>query len=193
MTGIAIDEVGKKYGRLAVLSRAGSRNKKAVWSCRCECGAEVAVLGRNLRSGATQSCGCLQKEGAAKRMRARALPFGEAAFNALIIDLRCSAKRRGYIWNLTNAQIKQLTSRSCHYCGVEPSQKRSNSYQYNGAYLYNGLDRINSEKGYTIDNIVPCCKTCNYAKRTMTQDKFLAWISRVYAHSILKEKDETLP
>ena len=53
---------GKVFGRLLVLRRIGSRNNKAVWECLCSCGNKVEVLGKSLRLGITQSCGCLRNE-----------------------------------------------------------------------------------------------------------------------------------
>lgn len=50
----------------------------------------------------------------------------------------------------------------------------------NGAYTYNGIDRVDNNKGYTITNSVPCCKDCNFAKRDMTHDEFIAWVTRVF-------------
>jgi hypothetical protein len=55
----AIDLTGQWFGRLEVLERAGSyRNTHATWRCRCRCGVEIVVVGKNIRSGNTQSCGC---------------------------------------------------------------------------------------------------------------------------------------
>ena len=48
----------------------------------------------------------------------------------------------------------------------------------------NGVDRINSNIGYTEENTVPCCKYCNTAKNTMTQNEFKMWIKRVYKHYV---------
>jgi hypothetical protein len=58
------DMAGQKFGRLLVLRRGPTTSSKgaASWICRCECGTERNVLGESLRSGNTQSCGCLQKE-----------------------------------------------------------------------------------------------------------------------------------
>jgi hypothetical protein len=42
-------------------------NKKAVWLCKCDCGNFVEVCGIDLRSGHTKSCGCIHREGLAKR------------------------------------------------------------------------------------------------------------------------------
>lgn len=57
------DEVGKKYGRLTVIERAGSNaSGYALWKCKCDCGNECIARGDCLRSGQTKSCGCLRKE-----------------------------------------------------------------------------------------------------------------------------------
>lgn len=58
-----IDLIGRKFGRLSVIKRVDN-NKwgNLCWLCRCSCGQEKIVVGRNLKSGNTQSCGCLQKE-----------------------------------------------------------------------------------------------------------------------------------
>jgi hypothetical protein len=60
--GKFIDLTGQKFGRLTVTERAGSKNKRALWRCVCECGNEVAVDSNSLRTGNTRSCGCLHIE-----------------------------------------------------------------------------------------------------------------------------------
>ena len=62
-----IDLTGQKFGRLTILKEAGRRRKtnqsiEALWFCRCSCGTEKTIRSSLLRSGDTQSCGCLQKE-----------------------------------------------------------------------------------------------------------------------------------
>ena len=61
-----IDLTGQRFGRLTVLGRDGTKkycfDTTPTWRCRCDCGKECIVLGRNLRSGATRSCGCLRVE-----------------------------------------------------------------------------------------------------------------------------------
>lgn len=56
-----INEIGNKYGRLTVIAEAVS-NRRAKWYCLCDCKNTVVVLGKSLRNGATQSCGCFRKE-----------------------------------------------------------------------------------------------------------------------------------
>lgn len=49
----------------------------------------------------------------------------------------------------------------------------------NGTISYNGLDRIDSSKGYTIDNVVPCNHKINMAKNDDTTEDFLAWVKQI--------------
>lgn len=53
------DMVGEKYDKLTVLG-LDSYNKhgQSIWSCLCDCGTAVKVLGNSMRSGSTGSCGC---------------------------------------------------------------------------------------------------------------------------------------
>ncbi|PAD72860.1 AP2 domain-containing protein [Paenibacillus campinasensis] len=57
------DRRGIEYGWLTVIEFAGFKDKKTLWRCRCKCGEIVDVLGHNLESKMTRSCGCLKWEG----------------------------------------------------------------------------------------------------------------------------------
>lgn len=59
-----IDLTGQKFGRLTVIKDTGKKNndKRALWLCKCNCGNEVIISGKDLRNGNTQSCGCLQRD-----------------------------------------------------------------------------------------------------------------------------------
>lgn len=61
--GSIIDETGKRYGFLTVLSRADSVGGRAMWKCKCDCGNEKVVPGKHLREGLVRSCGHLRYEG----------------------------------------------------------------------------------------------------------------------------------
>lgn len=56
-----VDISGQRFGRLTVLSLAGqAKDGRFRWLCRCDCGTYTIVRGPKLRSGRTQSCGCLK-------------------------------------------------------------------------------------------------------------------------------------
>ena len=56
------DLTGEEFGRLTVLGRSDNIGIRVMWDCRCHCGEDVCVSGGNLRSGNSQSCGCLRNE-----------------------------------------------------------------------------------------------------------------------------------
>lgn len=59
------------------------------------------------------------------------------------------AKQRKLEWNLTEEQYSELRKQRCHYC-----QGKLNETSV-------GLDRINNNLGYTLENVLPCCGNCN--------------------------------
>jgi hypothetical protein len=57
--GQRIDHTGQRFFRLTVIAFAKlDDHRHACWSCICDCGKEVTVVGIHLRSGDTASCGC---------------------------------------------------------------------------------------------------------------------------------------
>lgn len=62
IVGKFIDLTGKKYGKLTVLRRVGTKCKSPLWECICDCGNYTKVTSRDLVSGNTKSCGCISLE-----------------------------------------------------------------------------------------------------------------------------------
>lgn len=58
------------------------------------------------------------------------------------------AKRSGRELGLSLHEYIALTAQPCYYCG--------NKLPHTG-----GLDRIDNTKGYTSENVLPCCTACN--------------------------------
>lgn len=54
-----IDIMGQRFGRLVAVQEYPRKGKERRWLCKCDCGNEKIIMMMNLRSGATQSCGCL--------------------------------------------------------------------------------------------------------------------------------------
>lgn len=65
------DLVGQKFGRWVVLKRAGkTKSRASLWLCRCACGTESIVAGKNLVRGTSKSCGCYMREKLSRLKRA---------------------------------------------------------------------------------------------------------------------------
>ena len=132
-----------------------------------------------------RSCGCqkhnssLWKSIGAKN-RSWQLTSGEAAFNNLYTGYKNRALRSGKDFELSHEYFRQLTKQVCYYCGTEPSQISKGLGKTSGDYIYNGIDRVDSSKGYTQENTVSCCKTCNFMKLDHSQENFLQHIKKIY-------------
>lgn len=84
-----------------------------------------------------------------------------------------------------------LTEQNCYYCNREPGNKhyiQSSDREWNEAncYIYNGLDRLDSNIGYVSTNVVPCCKFCNWGKMTQSREEFIEQIKIIYNNLKLK-------
>jgi hypothetical protein len=90
------------------------------------------------------------------------------------------SKRNNWPVDITMDEHASLLSKPCYYCG-DPLNSRGY-----------GLDRVDSDKGYLLDNIVPCCKKkkCNQAKMNLTVKEFSEWVEKVYKNFVIKELTE---
>ena len=96
---------------------------------------------------------------------------------------KSNARTRNIKWYLTNEQFKNLITQKCYYCGDEPTIRKTTTYKQN-AECVNGIDRIDSTKDYTIDNVVPCCIMCNKMKMEIPKEDFKNQIIKIYKHII---------
>lgn len=62
------DMIGKRFGRLTVVSLHGVKKHHAQWLCQCDCGLTTLSFAYQLNSGAKQSCGCLRVEKASEHI-----------------------------------------------------------------------------------------------------------------------------
>ena len=118
------------------------------------------------------------------------LPKGRAAFNAVLYQMKRRAIKRGIEWGMTTEQVQRLTKQNCFYCGHPPSHSKKHP-NYNGEYVYNGLDRVDNNKGYMPGNVVPCCRVCNRMKGTMGVEDFVDHIERIKIYLVKQQEPTT--
>lgn len=169
------DLTNKKFNKLLVLGfshRCNTKRKKVFWKCICDCGEIKSILGESLKNGNTKSCGCINS-----------YKDNTASFNHLYSNYKNRAKLSKLKFDLNKKQFRFLTQQNCHYCGIKPSQilkQRKTSLPY----VYNGIDRMDNSKGYTLENCLTCCKLCNNMKHKNDINKFLNQIKSIYKYSI---------
>lgn len=75
------------------------------------------------------------------------------------------AKQRNLSYSLSEEEAIKLLHGECYYCGQSHAD---------------GIDRVDSLKGYSIDNCVPCCSICNIMKNKFDTQTFFDHIKLIY-------------
>ena len=113
-----------------------------------------------------------------KRSKRRKNP-GVRGFNSLLNVYKRSAAKRELEFKLSEDEFKELTTKNCYYCNQEPNQKRCASSDNWSTFKYNGIDRVDNNKGYVKDNCVPCCKMCNRMKLDLSYETFMKQMKKI--------------
>lgn len=172
---MALDLAGHRYGQLAVLRYNGTSHRTyKEWVCMCDCGNECVVTGNALRQGNVKSCGCLKGTKLCKR---GTLAPGEAAWNLYVLQYKSNARKRGLEWSLSDDELRILSQMDCHYCGEKPSRVVQTPNK-RGSVTVNGVDRLDNELGYSVDNCVAACAPCNRSKMDLSVSEFQDWMMR---------------
>lgn len=163
-----------------IISKNGNKRRRILG--QCDCGVIKTFNLSDLLVGHSKSCGCISRSNLSLRRKKEIEEKGVATARYKLYQLyKRLAKKRNYEFLLTLEQFENITIQSCTYCGIAP---KSIFYNRNKTETcnYNGVDRINNKEGYTINNSVPCCTDCNWAKKERSFSEFKAWIKRVYLH-----------
>lgn len=171
-TGKPSDLIGKKFGKLTVIKRNGtSKDTRALWLCKCDCGNEKTVDTTSLIRGFTQSCGCICKHGMTKTR----------------------------IWNIWCAMKERCNNPNCSsyhnygkrgICVCKEWEDFIPFYEWSLKNGYNDtltIDRINNDNGYEPDNCrwITRLEQCNNTRRNRFIEyngevKTIAQLSRDY-------------
>ncbi len=179
------DLTGKLFGKLVVVKKHEKRsiNNRILWECICECGNTCIIAGDQLNRGSkngkgnhTRSCGCLRNN-AHNKIKDRNYAIWKQLYNSTIIK---RSKLKKWKTDIDFDYFKKLSESPCNYCGLINSNISTDRIDSKNIIYFNGIDRIDSSKEYTISNSVPCCKYCNTAKNTMNVEEFISYIERVY-------------
>ncbi|MEI6191431.1 MAG: hypothetical protein WCP24_03670 [bacterium] len=166
------DLTNQKFGKLTIIKDI-ERDKfgRVKWECLCDCGNTTIVFSTNLMKGITSSCGCLKNNNgkASKKWRG----YGELP-SSQWSSIKAGAKVRDIPLEITiedawNQYVKQ--NKKCAITGVDIDFNIQFD-KYNGTA---SLDRIDSSKAYTIDNIQWVHKYINIMKWNFSMDEFKHW------------------
>ena len=150
-----IDLTGQTFGRLTVRERAeNTKDGKASWKCICECGNEITVIGKDLRSGNTKSCGCYSREVAS--MKAKKHGYSKSRIHNIWLMM----KQRCY--NPKYPQFKDWGGRGITICDEWLGEHGAENFikwaKENGYADNLEIDRKNNDGNY-------CPENCRWATR----------------------------
>jgi hypothetical protein len=193
------DIIGQRFGEVVVLRYVGIRSVQVTnyrrdlhhWRVKCDCGFTTELPQPKLSKKA--NCGSSYKHSktgvvwnpAPHEVPVKALRRVHRKSSHRTLHPVCKAKSRLYStyqggavkrdleWQLSFEQFCHLITSPCHYSGIPPRNKIDTR---GGTFYWNGIDRKDSSKGYTMDNVVPCCTFMNFAKRSTPYDEFVAWV-----------------
>lgn len=186
------DWTNQKFNMLTFIKPTGRKIYKdsLEWEARCDCGNLYYARATDIARGVIKSCGC-HRPYSSKEVGLRTRRFEPHISSA-------RAVWRGIYRDCEFKLFLSLSQLPCHYCnrlphrtfniastlnGPKINYKVSDFQKNNGDFTYNGLDRVDSNKGHTIDNVVPCCRNCNTMKSDMTYEEFMAHIKLIYKHT----------
>ena len=147
-----VDLTGKKFGRLTPKEYV----KGGKWICECECGNIIIVDTRNLNSGHTKSCGCLQKEKASQNTYDMSnyeddnikVLSRDGSDEQQIAMWKCLCKNCGNIFSTRGSSIRAGYTKSCG-CVHSENEKNiikiltDNNIEFATQYTFSNLKGLN--------------------------------------------------
>jgi len=85
-------------------------------------------------------------------------------------EYKRGAKKRGLVFAVSFDEYTALCwGAKCHYCGEENET--------------HGMDRMDNSKGYVLENLISCCQICNWMKRDLGLNDFIAHCHKIIMNS----------
>ena len=91
-----------------------------------------------------------------------------------------NANKKNIHFELTSDFFNTMIQEKCYLCGKENTNGHCN-----------GVDRVNSKLGYTIENTRACCGNCNYMKNHYSLESYKTQLLKIYNNRILKSMTES--
>lgn len=146
-------QIGDRFGRLTVEKESEphyypSGEKRRSFECRCDCGSHTKVLISRLRSGHTQSCGCILPEIVAKRNK-NTSKHNETG--SRLYSIWHSMKNR--VHNKNDAAFVNYGGRGITMCDAWMDYTVFRDWALSNGYSDDlSIDRINNNEGYYPSN-----------------------------------------
>ena len=144
----AVDITGQTFHYLTAVRPSGSaKGVGVVWECLCKCGKTTNATAKNLRSGNTKSCGCLNSERVIARNKAGATHGMTGTPTWVVWDnmiQRCT--------NPNHKSYKEYGARGITICPAWRNEFATFHKDMGPRPAGMSIDRIDNDKGYEPGN-----------------------------------------
>lgn len=169
-----MNNIGLRFGKLVIQDvHSRTRNGHLRFTCLCDCGNSCNILGTHLKQGNTKSCGCDRPIGCTHKQWNGVGEMSGEFWNSHIVRSASGEKgRRKIDLTLTKQEAWNLFLRQNRLCALSgvplefPKKYKDKSWTAS-------LDRIDSDKGYTLDNTQWVHKDINMMKNKFDNQYFI--------------------
>ena len=178
------DYVSKRVGKIVIVGFHHQIGHNRYWLCQCDCGNQKILRTDCLKRTGIKSCGCSRRGPNNSRWNG----VGDI-HRSVLTKIRDDAKIRNldfrltleYLWKLFIIQNKKcaLTGDVLNFGKTCRDRSRTAS-----------LDRIDPTKGYIETNVQWVHKDINFAKQSMTNEKFIDLCWKVTNNALVAQMDE---
>lgn len=165
-----LSNLGDKFGTLTIISDVFYEKGYGWYMCQCDCGNIGKYTGSKLRAGLSKRC--LQ---CSYRSKGGKTPIEKLYYINITQRIKASKKLSKLSSTLTLEEFQNIVIQNCTYCGISPTTRQC----ARSSIVAHGVDRIDSSKGYVLDNCVSCCKYCNIMKSICTVKNFFKHVKRI--------------
>jgi hypothetical protein len=181
------DLTGYEWNNMKVLNLdVSTKKKERYWNIECHCGNIFRLNTYEIFKSNQKSCGCIFKSKDYKLSHPNRKGYKDIS-GIIWSKIKRDAKARGIQFDLNIEDLWELLesqNRKCKLSGLELSFRKK-AKDYTGTA---SLDRIDSKKGYIIDNIQWVHKTINTMKMDLEQETFLMYCNLIVQNN---KKDST--
>lgn len=170
--GRAENLTGQVFGRLTAHTYTSGK-----WECRCDCGESVVVRANSLKSGNTQSCGCLQRQKASDTLTTYYKAYREARGTVETLSTEDQLQRQAFI--KLRPDVMKRDDYTCPLCST-----RGCKFQVHHIQTWKDSPDLRLMKSNLVTLCVPCHKKAHAHNFKGKTDSILAILLQGYVNEM---------
>ena len=175
-----VDISGGKFGKWSVIKKSGrGSNRNTLWECKCECGYIQNLPSSRLIGGYSEQC-----------QKCQYSSYRISKVNSsLFSKIKNNAKNRKIEFSISKQDVEKQFDKQGGKCALSGLPiiliESKTEYKKNCSKVDNmaSLDRIDSNRGYTADNVQWVHKKINFMKNNLSEREFLFFCKKIAEHN----------